>query len=551
MQQTKFGGNALARLALVLCAGLGLACGCGRTDTAAGPVATEPRSGGTVVIAAGVDIGGINQLTGAESRFEQDIIDLLFLRLFQEQPDYAEHPPTFAPELAESREWSKDGLVLTVRLRPGLQWSDGVAITAEDVAWTYSAQIDPELVWEGAGSKDSIEKVIAVDPSTVEFHFSEIYFSRLADLNEGVILPKHTWSKLPFDEWRGNEEWFLEHLVVSGPFTLTRIVPQQEIVLERNTRYFRAGFPRLDRVVFRVIPNRTNRVEHLLAGEVDFVEHVLPERAADVQASQRANLLPLWHRQYTFLVWNGCREPFDDPLVRKAMTLAIDRQSIIEAVWGDNARPALGPILSSVWAFNHDLVPWPYDPNEARRLLANAGWTDSDHDGLLDRNGRDFTFNLSTNGDNRLRADAAVMIQEQLRRIGVDAQVSLLDLNRMIEDNKTHGFDATIAAWGIDTSLDVKHQFHTDSIGSGGSNYGCYSNAELDQTIDLARRQREPSDAQPYFDRLQEILHEEQPYTFLWEPMRLYGVSTRLRDASPNQLSAYFNLEEWWLAPAS
>ena len=503
-----------------------------------------------MVIAAGVDIGGINQLTGAETRFEQDIIDLLFLRLFEEQPDYAEHPPTFAPELAENHEWSEDGLILTVRLRPDLEWSDGVPITAEDVAWTFRAQTSPEIAWQSAQSKEAIEEVVAIDETTVEFRFSEIYFSRLPDLNEGVILPKHAWSELPFAEWRSNEDWFREHLVVSGPFNLSHIVPQQEIVLERNLSYHRDGYPRLDKVVFRVIPDRTNRVEHLLAGEVDFVEHVLPNRAADLEASKRAGLISLWHRQYTYLAWNGCEGPFADPVVRRAMTLAIDRESLVEALWGDYARPGLSPILSSIWAFNDNLEPWPYDPDEARRLLANRGWTDTDQDGYVDKHGARLAFELTTNGDNRLRADAAVLIQEQLRSIGVDAQVVLLEFHRLVANNAEGDFDATIGAWGIDTSLDLKYAFHTYAI-ENAHNYVCYSNAEVDRGIDLARRQLEPSQARPYFDLVQEILHREQPYTFLWEPMRLYGVSHRLREAKPNQLSAYFNLEEWWLAPSS
>ncbi|MFQ5527266.1 MAG: ABC transporter substrate-binding protein [Thermoanaerobaculia bacterium] len=550
MRHAQLGGHDLARLAPGFFAAFGLLIACQNRDAAPPPSAAESTSGGTIVIATGVDVGGVNQLTGADSRFEQDIVDLLFLRLFEEQPDYAEHPPTFAPELAESHEWSEDGRVLTVRLRPGLEWSDGAPITAEDVAWTYTAQVDPDIAWRYAQSKDAIERVTAVGDRTVEFHFAEIYFSRLGDLNEGVVLPKHAWSGLPFSEWRGNEDWFIENLVVSGPFTVGRIVSQQEIVLERNPSYFRAGYPRVDRVVFRVIPNRTNRIEHLLTGEVDFVEHVLPERAPDVEASERASLTSLWHRQYTYLAWNGCREPFDDSRVRRAMTLAIDRESIVDALWGERARQAVSPILTSVWAFNDDLEPWPYDPAEASRLLAEAGWADHDRDGYLDRSGAKFSFDLSTNGDNRLRADAAVLIQEQLRQVGVDAQVALVEFNRLNDDNAAHDFDATIGAWGIDTSLDLTYAFHSDSI-DNGYNYGCYSNAEVDKEIEVARRQREPLEAQTHLARVQQLIHEEQPYTFLWEPMRLYGLSSQLRDAEPNQLSAFFNLEEWWLAPSS
>ncbi|MCP4203315.1 MAG: hypothetical protein GY769_15440 [bacterium] len=523
---------------------------CDRAPGGTYTTGNESARGGTVVIATGVDITGVNQLTGGGSRFEQDILDQLFLSLFQEQPDYAEHPPTFEPELAQDYTWSEDGKTLRLLLRPGIEWSDGVPITAADVVWTYTAQVNPEVAWEEAQSKDAIERVVAFDDHTVEFRFSEVYSSRLSDLNEGVILPKHAWSKLPFSEWRGNETWFLDNLVVSGPFMLARLQPQQQIVLERNENHFRQGYPKLDRLVFRVIPNRTNQVEHLLAGQVDFVEHVLPKRAADVERSGRTDLISKWHRQYTYIGWNGCQGLFEDASIRKAMTLAIDRESIVKALWGESARPAVSPILTSVWAFNPDLVPWPYDPDAARRLLAKAGWGDDDGDGYLDKDGRKFSFELATNGDNQIRADVAVLVQEQLRKIGVEARVSLLEFNSLWARHQSHGVDAIISAWGIDTSLNLTYAFHTDSI-EDGKNYGCYSNAQVDELIALARRPARPEDAAPPLHRIQEILHEEQPYTFLWEPMRHYGVSKKVKNAQPNPLSAYFNLDEWWLAPVS
>ena len=155
---------------------------------------------------------------------------------------------------------------------------------------------------------------------------------------------------------------------------------------------------------------------------------------------------------------------------------------------------------------------------------------------------------LSTNSDNRLRADAAVLIQEQLRHLGIDARVELLEFNTLMTRNEAHDFDATIGAWGIDTSLDLKYALHSESI-EEGYNYGCYSNVEVDRLIDRARRQADPESAKPILHRVQRILHEEQPYTFLWEPMRLYGIGSRVHGAEPNALSAYFNLEEWQVSP--
>ena len=501
-----------------------------------------------LVIGTGVDIVGVNQLVGGQSRFQADVLDLLFLRLLEEQPDFAEHPPTFAPELAAGYDWSEDGKVVTFHLQPDATWSDGTPITAEDVHWTYTAQTSPDVAWGYAHSKEAIEKVEVLDDLTVAFHLREVHASTLADLNEGVILPRHAWSALPFNEWQGNAGWFRERLVVSGPYTLASWRQQEEIVLKRNDRYFRQGLPRIDRLIFRIVPDKANRVQQLLVGELDFVEHVPIWYLEDFARSDSVEIATYWGRQYTYLVWNGCREPFVDARVRRALTLAIDRGALVEALWGEHARVGISPIIQSTWAYDPQIESWPYDPEEARRLLAESGWTDSDGDGLLDRNGEPFRFELSTNADNRLRVDAAAIIQQHLARVGVDAQPVTLEFNTLIDRNIAHDFDASIGAWVIDTTLDLGYAFHSDAA-DGGYNYGCYANPELDRLIDEMGRLREQQQIGEVLAAAQAIVHHDQPYTFLWEPMKLDGMSRRIRDATPNSSSALFGLEEWSVHP--
>ena len=509
------------------------------------PQGEGPRTD-TLVIGTAVDATGVNQLTGAHSRFSQDVIDLLFLHLFEEQPDFARHPPTFRPQIVKTHSWSDDNLVLNLELRDDIRWSDGVPLTADDIEWTLEAQTHPAIGWSYAHSKEAIESIEVLGRYRLAVRFSRIYSSRLADLNQGVIMPRHAWGELPFDEWHGNAGWFLDNLVVSGPYTVARWRPQAEIVLERNPRFYRKQRPRTRRVVFRVIPERSQRVRQLLAGHLDFVEQLQLDDLPLVASSKRAQPLSYWHRQYTHIVWNGCREPFSDPRVRRALTLAIDRRAIVEALLGHLARVGVSPIPQSIWAFNNELRPWPYDPVRARRLLADAGWRDHDGDGILDRQDRSLSFDLTTNADNRLRVDAGLMIQSQLDRIGVEARMVTLEFNTLVDLNIEHDFDATIAAWGIDTSLDLSYAFHSDSA-EGGYNYGCYNNVRVDALIDGVRRQSQIADAAPMLDELQAIIHREQPYTFLWEPRRVDGASNRLRGARPNALSAFYGLEEWRL----
>ena len=537
----------LRREGLALCASAALACAGDPPQTALPDAPSEPRRGGTAVIGTTADIGGFNDLVSGATAVTGDVLyRMLFLHLFEEQPDFTDHPPTFAPRLAEGYEWSPDHLVLTVRLRPDVVWSDGVPVTAEDVRWTWQAQIDPQVAWDYAFAKEAIRDVEVVDPRQVRFHFKNAYFSQLADLNEGVILPKHAWEKLPFAEWRQHPEWFHEHLVSNGPFTLGSWTPQQELVLRRNERYFEPERPRLDSVVFRVIPDLSNQLAQLAAGTLDYVEQAPPSRAAELRAARNTQLLSYWTRQYGFLEWNLAKPLFADAEVRRALTQAIDRQAIVDTLWFGFGKVADSPILTTLWAHAPGLQPWPYSPDEAKRILAAKGWTDSDGDGVLDSKGRRFSFELVTNSGNEIRRDAALMIQEQLRRVGIEVVPRTVELNTLVAQLGRHEFDATILGYSIDTSLDISYAFHSRSI-RDGYNYGGYANPEVDRLLDEVRLQTDPQQAKQRLVRAQEILHAEQPYTFLWENQRLDAASSRLRDPRPNALSAFFHIREWWL----
>ena len=542
----------------MLVLGVALLAACGGGDRTPTPPATtgatgegdaaQPVRGGTAVVATATDVRGFNELLHSDSRFTGEILTVMFPYLMKEQPDYAEHPPTFAPQLARSWEWSPDHLTLTVHLRPDLVWSDGEPLTAEDVRWTWQAQIDPDVAWSYANSKAAITAVEGVDPTTVRYRFREVSATQLTDANEGGILPRHIWSKLPFAQWRQNGDWFREHLVVAGAYRLESWKPAQELVLARNERYFEPGLPRLDRVVFRILPDSTTHTDQLLAGNVDFAFGLPAVAAPRVAAAPNARLLVFDNRQYDFIAWNVRRPLFADPEVRRALTQAIDRQALVDALWRGYARVASGPIPANLWAHDAALQPWPFDPAAAKKILADKGWIDHDGDGVLDRGGQPFAFDLTTNSGNQTRADAVVMMQAQLRRIGVDARPRLLEINSLTEKNMAHDFDATFSGWAIDTSLDVRFAFHSAEY-DGGYNWGGYANPEVDRLIEEIHRQGDPAAAKPMFDRLQAILHQEQPYTFLWETKRLAGVSSRLHDVRPNALATFFNLHEWWAAP--
>jgi peptide/nickel transport system substrate-binding protein len=531
-----------------------LLAACGGPDSAAGPAAASepgqaaPHRGGTVVLASTADLGGLNELTSSESTVNLYVHRLLFHNLLDEQADFTSGPATFKPLLARSWEWSPDHKVLTLRLREGLVWSDGAPITAEDVRFSWQAQVHPDVAWGEAYFKQHIDDVEVVDPLTVRVRFDSVYATQLLDFNEGFILPKHAWGKLPFSQWRQNADFFRDNLVTSGPFVLEAWRTQQEIALRRNPRYFDPELPRLDRVVFRVIPMATNQVTQLLAGGVDVLPQVPSAEVERIRRSDRAHVEPYWGRRYVFVMWNVAVPLFADAEVRRALTLAIDRETIVETLWGERARLSKSPIVESVWAHDKSLKPWPFDPQQARQILAARGWRDSDGDGVLDKGGKRFAFDLLSNQGNSERQAAAEMIQAQLKNVGIVAQPRILEFNTLIDRLERHQFDASMMGWGIPTTLDLEYAFHTRSI-TEGSNYGGYSSPEVDRLIAEVRAQRELADAGPLLHRLQQAIHRDQPFTFLWESQDLMGVANHVQDVHPNALSPLWNLKEWWVEP--
>ncbi len=424
-------------------------------------------------------------------------------------------------------------------------------VTAEDVRFTWQAQTDPNLAWPSAYLKASIQDVEVVDPLTVRFHYSKVSPDQFNTTAEGVVLPQHAWGKLPFARWRESSEFFLHNLVVDGPFKLERWTPQQEVVLVRNERYFDSDLPRLDRVVLRLIPEKSNQVNQLLAGDLQFVEQIPVQDIPRVEASKATRVESYWHRVYSYVAWNLQHPMFADRRVRQALTMAIDRQRIIDTQWGRWARIATSPVVANNWAHDDSIEAWPYDPGRARALLAEAGWTDHDGDGTLDKGGRPFSFELMTNQGNQERINAVVMIQEQLKKVGIDARPRVVEFNAMNDWIGNQHFDAALSAWAMPTSLDMGYAFASSEIGGGGGNFSAYSNPEVDRLIEQMAGLPDLASAQPILNRIQEILHRDQPMTFMWESKRVNGVDRRLHDTQPNLLGSLWYLRRWWLGPPS
>jgi len=524
-----------------------LALGCG-APTSSPPLtddATRPWR-----VATRDDLAGVNELVSGGPLFTNEIHHLLFANLLDEQADFQEHPPSWAPAIAERWELSDDGLELTFHLRPDARWSDGAPITSRDVLFSHAAQTSPEVAWSYADSKDVVASVSAPDERTVVYRLTHPHPYALVDVVDGRVLPEHAWGSVPFDRWRESEAQFRERLVVSGPYTIGSWRPGEELRLDPNPEYPEALGRPTRSVVFRVVPDPAARIEQLLAGRFDFADGISPLDAERLERSGEWRILAADLPQFGFVAWNSRRAPFDDAVVRRALTLAIDRRGVVDALWRGRARELAGPIPSGLWAADAELAPLPYDPGEARRLLASRGFVDADGDGVLDREGRPFRFELSTNAGNRVRGDAAVLIQEQLARVGVAAEVRTLEFRTLLERNDAGDFDATISGMSIDTSIDLRPIFHSDpEVGSW--NWTGYSDPRVDELLEATRRAPDAASARPALVEIQRRIASDQPYTFLWQQQRLSAVRTGIEGATVDALWTFASLPRWRPASAA
>lgn len=529
----------------MLAAGAPVVTGCrGGEAAATGPTAA---GGGAIVVASAVDIRGVNELTAGSTPLHTAIhYYALFLTLLDEQPDFESGPPTFAPRLADSFELSEDRTVLTFKLRRDVVWSDGVPVTAEDVRWTWQAQTHPEVGWSLADYKRHIADVEVVDAHTVRFHFDEAYATQLLDANLGVVLPRHAWSRLPFSEWRSRSRWFVDNLVVAGPFDLESWEPGQRIVLRRNERYFKPDRPRAERVVFRVVSDRASQLALFESGEAHLIDWARPADAAVLADDPEVTLATFLPRGSRALVWNHRHPLFASRSVRLALTLALDRQAIVDTLYHGYATVTESPFTSNLWVADESLEPRPHDPERAREILAAAGWIDRDGDGVLDRGGQPFRFEILTMAGNELSEDILVMVQSQLARVGVDARQKSVEFNTLVSRERGHDFAATFSSLAVGTDLDLSYFFHSQSI-EGGFNISCYSNPEVDRLLDTIKARKDLRAAKPLYDRLQALIYHDVALTILYEPMHPVPIRKPLTNVSPNGLSAFFHLEDWTL----
>ncbi|MCI0451436.1 MAG: ABC transporter substrate-binding protein, partial [Candidatus Latescibacteria bacterium] len=499
----------------------------------------------TLVVGTRAEPKSLNPVAITASEAHQ-IAGLVFLKLLEEQDDFL----SFKPQLASTWTWSADSLAVTFHLRGDALWSDGKPVTADDVRFTWEVQVDTTVAWPSASIKSKIRDVEVKDARTVVFHFKERYLYQLMDANDGVVLPKHLLGSVPRADIKTSP--FGRAPVGNGPYTLARWESGQYIEFVASPRYVGAAgerAPQVRRVVFKFVPDAVTLLAQLKAGEIDLLEAVQPGDLASIRQSRpdvTVHTVP--SRRMSFVAWNQKHAPFDDREVRRALTMAIDRAEIIRTVWQGYAQECTSPIVPLLWAFDPSIRAIPFDPEGARAILAGRGYKDSNGDGVLDKDGRPFQIELLVQ-DAQNRVDVVTLVQAHLKRIGVRVDLRVMEYNAYTERILAADYEAAFVEWKATTKVDLTGMFHTKSMRPKGFNFMSYSNPEVDRLIDEALGKTDTASARALWNRVQRLVYDDQPVTFIAAPKEITAVDDRFCNLHPNAISFFADLPRWGVKP--
>jgi len=473
------------------------------------------------------------------------------------------------PLLAEQWVWSPDSSYITFMLKENLYWTDSVSLTTQDIIYSFDLYSSAEVESRFYGIFDNyytnedlsinLDKTFEIiSPKEIKFNFKPGTKPSLFDVDMPII-PKHIFEKVDRSELATSEINFKP--VGNGPYKLKSWERNQKIVLEINEQSPFAKENSIGEIIFKIVPDYNSRLTQLQKGELDFIENIRANDISKLNDIEAIKIVARKGRDYDYAGWNNIDPDlfsenqkfiphplFGNKNVRKALTLAINREMILEEFLWNNGLLAIGPIAPIfTGAIDRGLVPYPYNPTLAKEILDKEGWGDSDNNGILDKEGREFSFTLNIPGGNPLRNSAAIVIQENLKSIGIEVKVETLEPAIFFNKMFAKELDAWIAGWTVPIPIELRPFWHSD-FESSMANVSSYSNKKIDTIIDKLEEKLPKSKMNSLYKEFQSVIHDDQPVTFLYWIDSIVGYNSKIKNLDVNPLGAVHYCWEWTIS---
>ncbi|MFO7447959.1 MAG: ABC transporter substrate-binding protein [Ignavibacteriaceae bacterium] len=526
---------------------------------------SEKNENSTVTIGIPSDIETTNPMY-AFGMVDGSLSELLYLPLVKHA--WNDKTGDLEPQLmlAKKITWNSDFSELDVLLRDDVKWTDGKELTAEDVVFTFDVYSDPETESKFYGlfknyyllenQKIDIKKSFEIiSPYHLKIKFAP---GSTPDLNnlDYPVLPEHIYSNIKRKDLAQKEKEL--PVVSNGPFKLKTWEKNQFVSLIANENSFLHNPENVNLIVFKVIPNISNRLIQLKKGEIDLVENVRPDNLSTVKSDSKLVIMPVRGRSYDYIGWNEVdpeeysennrTKPnrfFSSAKVRKALTHAINREEILNEFLYGYGELAVGPV-SPIFkkSVNPVLKPYSYDAELAIKLLREEGWADVDNDGILEKNNVEFSFALNYSPDKPHRKNAAVIIQNNLKAVGIRVNVVSLEKSVFLEKLFSKQFDAWLSGWTVPLPIELSQFWHS-SPEVGHLNLASYKNSEADDILEKLQIRADDSYKYELYKKFQEIIHRDEPFTFLFWADNLVVYNSRIKNIDINPLGAIQKCWNW------
>ncbi|GBD87810.1 oligopeptide-binding protein AppA precursor [bacterium BMS3Abin03] len=528
---------------------------------------TNKVSTDRIVIGIPADVNTFNPLF-AFTVDEGSITELLYLSLADFRWNDEKGGLDAFPMLAKKWEWADDSSFVIFYLRDDVKWSDGEPLTAEDVIFSLDLYSDPNVqsrlygffedLYTDEENHIDVKKTFDLkSPYVLQINFKPGSYPRLIDIVHPVI-PKHIFEKLERNNLSTADANF--NPVTNGPFVVKKWERSQFITLSANKNSFLYNPDNVQELVFKVIPDYTSRLTQLKKGEIDLMELISTEDVSSLKNNDNIVLKTIDGREYDYVGWNNIdplvysqgggitpNKLFGSRNVRIALTHAINRKEILEEYLYNYGELAVGPVSSIFKSYyDSEIKPYEYNPGKARTMLEREGWKDSDNNGVIDKNGIEFSFKLTYPSGNPLREYAATIMRNNLNAVGIDMTPESLELGAFIDMLSSKSLDAWMIAWYIPIPLELKAYWYSD-LQNTHLNFVSYQNKEADAVMDELDKNLPDKQRKKLYYKFQKIIHEDEPVTFMYWIADIVGINKRVENINITPLGAITHCWEWSL----